>query len=102
VGDGYLIRNTVNVRFEVIWRDSAQRDTVLASAMNTFRQRPPGPNQSDAVAYETDMDGIAADARAGDRLVLKFSVVSGDDGGNYTPNGDGPLVGGRYPNLTLP
>jgi hypothetical protein len=93
---------TVNVRFEVIWRDVDQLDTVLATAMNTFTERPAGPNQYDAIAFETDMDGIAAPAQAGDELVLKFSVVNDDPDANYTPNGDGPLARGRYPNLTLP
>ena len=92
----------VDVRFEVIWRKAAGGDTVLATAMHTFEQRPAGPGQYDAVAFETDMTGIAAAASPGDRLVLKFSVPTGDAGGNYTPNGDGPLAKGRYPNLTLP
>jgi hypothetical protein len=92
----------VDVRFDVIWRDAARRDTVLATAAHTFVERPAGPTQNDAVAFETDMTGLAADARPGDQLVLKFSVVGGDPAGNYTPNGDGPLAQGRYPNLTLP
>jgi hypothetical protein len=92
----------VDVRFDVIWRDAARRDVVLATAMHTFNERPAGANQTDAIAFETDMTGIAADARPGDLLILKFSVVSGDPAGNYTPNGDGPLAKGRYPNLTLP
>jgi hypothetical protein len=92
----------MDVRFDVIWRDAAARDTVLATASHTFAQRPAGPTQNDAVAFETDLDGIAAAARPGDHLVLKFTVTAGDPTGNYTPNGDGPAVNGRYPNLTLP
>jgi hypothetical protein len=90
------------VRFDIIWRNAQRMDTVLATATHTFEERPAGANHDDAVAYEADLAGIAADARAGDLLVLAFTVASGDAGGNYTPNGDGPLARGRYPNLTLP
>jgi hypothetical protein len=93
---------TVDVRFEIVWRDSTGRETVLASAMHTFVGRPAGPNQYDAIAFETDLSGIAAAARPGDLLLLRFTVPSGDNGGNYTPNGDGPLAKGRYPSITLP
>ena len=93
---------TVNVRFEIIWKTAAGTETVLATDLHTFMGRPPGPSQSDAIAYETDLTGIAAPARRGDFLLLKFSVPSGDMNGNYTPNGDGPLSKGRYPSITLP
>jgi hypothetical protein len=102
VGDGYLIMGTVDVRFDIIWRTAAKKDTVLAMVTHTFAERPAGPTQGDAVAFETDLAGIAADARAGDELLLKFTVTRGPDDGNYTPNGDGPFAKGRYPNLTLP
>jgi hypothetical protein len=92
----------MTVRFDVIWRDAASKDTVLATATHIFQERPAGPAHDDAVAYETDLTGIAAPARPGDKLILKFSVVAGDPDGNYTPNGDGPTANGRYPNLTLP
>jgi hypothetical protein len=100
VGDGYLLRKRTDVRFDIIWRDAAKKDTVLATAMNTFVE--PLTNHDNAVAYDADIPGIAASAKAGDKLVLKFTVVSGDVGGNYTPDGDGPIPLGRYPNLTLP
>jgi hypothetical protein len=92
----------VDVRFDVIWRRPSAADTVLASAMHTFTERPAGPTHDDAIAFETDLTGVAANARAGDELVLKFTVTGGDRDGNYTPNGDGPFAKGRYPNLTLP
>ena len=92
----------MDVRFDVIWRDAAATDTVLATVTHTFVERPVGPTQYNAVAFETDLTGIAAAARPGDRLVLKFTVIAGDPTGNYTPNGDGPAASGRYPNLTLP
>jgi hypothetical protein len=102
VGDGYLIAKRVDVRFDIIWRNAQKVDTVLATAMHTFEERPAGDAHYDAVAYETDLPGIAANAKAGDLLVLRFSVVSGEPEGNYTPNGDGPFAKGRYPSLTLP
>jgi hypothetical protein len=102
VGDGYLIARTVDVQFDVIWRNGAGRDLVLATARHTFNELPPGPGHDDAIPFETDMTGLAAAARAGEKLVLKFSVTGGDLAGNYTPNGDGPQAKGRFPNLTLP
>jgi hypothetical protein len=102
VGDGYLIARTVDVQFDVLWRNSTGRDLVLATARHTFAEPPAGPAHDDAVPFETDMAGVAAAAKAGDKLVLKFSVTGGDPAGNYTPNGDGPQAKGRYPSLTLP
>lgn len=97
-----MIAKKVDVRFDIIWRSAANMDTILATAMHTFQEPPPGPLHDLAVAYETDLDGIAAAAKPGDKLLLKFSVPTGDRDGNFTPNGDGPLAGGRFPNLTLP
>jgi hypothetical protein len=102
VGDGYLISKQMDVRFDIIWRDVARRDTVLATVTHTFAERPVGATHDDAVAFEADVNGIAADARSGDQLVLSFTVIGGDPAGNYTPNGDGPAANGRYPNLMLP
>jgi hypothetical protein len=92
----------VNVRFDIIWKDAADKETVLATAMHTFTERPPGPSQYDAIAFETDLTGLAAPATPGDLLILRFTVVSGDPGSNYTPNGDGPAAKGRYPSIILP
>jgi hypothetical protein len=102
VGDGYLIRGRVDVRFDLIWRKPPKVDTVVATAMHTFAELPAGAGHDDAVPFETDVAGAAAPARPGDLLVLKFSVTGGPADGNYTPNGDGPQAKGRYPNLTLP
>ena len=89
------------VRFDILWR-SAGRDVVLATTTHTFEPHPPGPGQSDAILYETDLAGIAAPAGPGDQLVLKFTTTSGAPGAYYIPNGDGALVNGRTVNLTLP
>lgn len=90
------------MRYEILWRVTGRPDTVLASTMHTFNERPAGPNQQDAIPFEADLDAPAAPARPGDKLVLRFSVPTGDPDGNFTPNGDGPFAKGRYPNLTLP
>jgi hypothetical protein len=92
----------MTVRYEIIWRDAAARETVLASTTHVFEGRPPGPTQNDAIAFDADLPGLAAPARPGDLLILRFSVPTGSSGANYTPNGDGPFAKGRYPSLTLP
>ena len=98
MGDGEGITQSVDVRFDIIWRRAAGGDTVLATTTHTFT--PPQPaNQFAAVMFETDLTGIAADAAAGDLLILRFATVGG---ATYTPNGDSTLAGARDPNLILP
>jgi len=87
----------VNVRFDIVWRQGST-DTVLATVTHPFTPPPP-PNQYNAVAFETDLVGIAAPASPGDLLILRFSTIGG---ASYIPNGDGSLAGARDPNLTLP
>ena len=101
VGDGEGITQSVDVRFDIIWRPANGGDTVLASATHTFAPPSP-PNQFGAVMFETDLAGIAAPAAAGDYLILRFTTVGGAPGASYTPNGDGAFAGARDPNLTLP
>jgi hypothetical protein len=97
IGDGESISGPVTERFDILWRSGAG-DTMLATATNAFAPLP-SPHQFDAVPFETDVTGTAAAAAPGDKLVLRFTTVAG---GFYTPNGDGALVNGRYPSLTLP
>jgi len=99
VGDGEDITKAVDVRFDIVWRATRGSDTVLATASHHFDPPAAGPGQFDAVEYETDVAGIAAPAVPGDQLVLRFTVTAGS---GYIPNGDGALVNGRIPNLTLP
>lgn len=80
------------MRFDLLWRRSGQ-EHLLASTEHLF-------TAGKGVTFETDLQGAAADAESGDELVLRFSTISGP--GNYTPNGDGELVGARIPNLKLP
>lgn len=97
VGDGEGITTHVNVRFDIIWRSGATSTTV-ASVTHTF-----DPTAGGTVPFATDLAGAAVGPlSAGDQLILRFTTTGGDAGASYTPNGDGALVGGAVPNLTLP
>jgi len=98
VGDGEGISQSVDVRFDIIWRRAGGGDTVVATVTHTFAPAPPS-NQFGAVMFETDLTGVAAPAVACDLLLLRFTTVGG---GSYTPNGDGSFAGARDPSLTLP
>jgi hypothetical protein len=102
VGDGEDITESVDVQFDIVWRTSGGVETVLATTTHTFDPRPSGPNQYDAVLFETDLTGLAAPAAPGDSLVLRFTTIGGSPSAFYVPNGDGSLANGRDPNLTLP
>jgi hypothetical protein len=92
----------VTVRFDILWRRGGGGDVVLATTTHAFEPHPAGPNQFDAILFETDLAGIAGPASPGDSLVLAFTTLSGDTGAYYIPNGDGAFVNGRIVNLTLP
>ena len=88
----------MTVRFDIEWRPAAGGKTVIATATHAF-QPLAAPHQFDAVPFETDVTGIFVPAAPGDKLVLVFMTIGGF---HYTPNGDGALVNGQIPNLTLP
>jgi hypothetical protein len=98
--------NKVRVRFEVRTRrasatdDSA--DQVLVGVENIFVRDAANP--LNAILFEASADGIASDAGAGDKLVLRMSALVNDSdaGGFYIPNADGPYHQGRIPHLQLP
>jgi hypothetical protein len=102
VGDGEQMTQSVTVRFDIIWRRATGGDVVVATTTHAFEPHPPGPNQFDAILFETDLPGIAGPATPGDSLVLVFTTLTGDAGAFYIPNGDSALVNGRIVNLTLP
>src|SRR5262249_24913439 len=79
VGDGEDISAAVNVQFDIIWRHGGT-DIVLASTTHTF-----GPPivAFNASPFATDLAGAAAPADPGDKLVLRFTTLSG---ATYTPN----------------
>jgi hypothetical protein len=102
IGDGYVLAAT-DIRYEVLWR-RAGSDTSLVEFRHHFDPQV-SPGGWYATNYDGDGMGIAADARAGDQLVLRMSVSDNSDGGTGTvfiPNGDGPLTHGRIPSLILP
>lgn len=102
IGDGENLTQPVTVRFDILWRVLPKTDTILASVAHSFVPHPAGANQYDAVEFDADLPGIAAPAKAGDELVLRFTVTGGAGGALYIPNGDGSDTNGRIPKLTLP
>lgn len=97
VGDGIIIE-PVDVRFEILWRESAG-DHVLATFDHHFE---PPASGFDAVAYEATDEAPAADASAGDQLILRITGTSSTSPSAYIPNGDGASHNGRIPFIELP
>lgn len=99
-----MILQSADVRFEIIWRttagDAGASDHVLATFNHHFDARPAG--NFDAVTYEADATGVAAQAQAGDQLVLRIEVMNAPQGQAYIPNGDGARTNGRIPSIALP
>ncbi len=100
IGDG-LVVDPVDITYEVIWRGSAG-DKVLATWQHHFDAPPAGPDRYKAVRYEDDADGAAAEATAGDKLVLRFKAAQAASAMPFIPNGDGFMANGRIPSITLP
>lgn len=105
IGDGFVYE-PVDMRFDVRWRRGAidGEEATLARFEHHFDPPAEGEGRFDAVPYEADARGVAADAQPGDFLVLRFEVRSSHPIGTrqYAPNGDGPLAKGRIPSLRLP
>jgi hypothetical protein len=99
VGDG-IVFEAADVRYEVLWR-TAGGDAPLVEFQHHFEPLT-GAQQFDATPFEADARGLAAPARAGDQLVLRFSAASASPGTVFIPNGDGAKAHGRIPSLTLP
>ena len=101
VGDGVVFQST-DITFDVIWRQASGTDHVLVSFTHHFDPQPSGFN---AVLYEADGLGVAADAKGNDQLVLRMSAPPGgypDGTMLWIPNGDAETTMGRDPSLTLP
>jgi len=97
VGDGIIVE-PVDVRFEIIWRDSNSDHRV---ALFDHHFDPPSSG-FDAVPYEDTTDGTAADASAGDQLILRITGGNSTSPSAYIPNGDGASANGRIPFIELP
>ena len=108
IGDGIVVvSGGVDIRFDVIWRPRTDAgvgaDVPLVSFQNHFASLPAGPGQFNAVPFEATGSGVAADAVAGDLLVLRFTAMNAPPGAMaFVPNGDGFKTMGRIPSITLP
>ena len=107
VGDGIVAGNGAlyaDVLFEARWRrqgtSDGSSDKVLASVRHTFNRDINHPFS--AVPFSTRVPGIAADAAPGDSLIFRITVLGGDTGAFFIPNGDGKQTGGSIPRLDLP
>lgn len=60
------------------------------------------PSGFDAVPFEATADGVAADASAGDKLILRFTASGTTEAVAFIPNGDGANASGRIPFVDLP
>jgi hypothetical protein len=101
VGDG-VVFDPIDITFDVIWREASGVDHPIVSFMRHFDPQPSGFN---AVLYEDNALGPAANAKANDQLILRMTAAAGgypDGQMLWIPNGDAEKTMGRYPNLTLP
>ena len=100
VGDGIVLESS-DITFDVLWRD-ANGDHPIATW--THHYDVPA-NIQNAVQYEADAPGVAADAKSNDQLGLRMTAAAGNypaDTMLWTPNGDADKTNGRDPSLTLP
>lgn len=100
VADGIIVFS-VDVHFEIIWRQVAGGDVLIAEWNRHFDPLPQG---FDAQAYEVTAQGQAITAADGDQLIFRYT---GDNTMPtqtmaYIPNGDGATANGRIPFITLP
>jgi len=98
VGDGIIVQS-VDVRFEIVWRKAAG-DVTVASWDHHF---DPLPNSSfDAQPFEVTAQGAALTGATGDQLILRYTGTNSSQPMAYIPNGDGELAHGRIPFIDLP
>ena len=109
IGDGLLLGSGVSkirVRFEVRTRRAGAvddaADQVMVGVENVFVRDAANPLY--AVPFQTQAEGVASDAEAGDKLVLRMTALSNDSDpvGMYIPNADGKYRLGRIPRIQLP
>lgn len=100
IADG-IILESVDVTFELLVRPSdGADDRVLATFSHHFDPLP--GSAYEAQPFEETAEVGAVDPDEGDRLIFRYSGVSAGLPMAYVPNGDGALLGGRIPNITLP
>lgn len=94
-----IVLAPVDATITLIWRRGAT-DTRLAEHTQHFD--PIGGGQYRAQPCEFDMPAPAIDFEDGDQLVFRYAGASTTNSMAWVPNGDGALLGGRIPNITLP
>lgn len=97
--DAIIIR-TVDVQFDLIWRRGAT-DTTLATWMQRFEPLADGSFKAQPYEYDA-VTPTAIELESGDQLVFRYSGLGSTAMMAFIPNGDGPITGGRIPNITLP
>jgi hypothetical protein len=100
IGDGIVVDPT-DITYEMVWRGGAG-DVVLASVVHHFDPPPAGPDRYKAVRFETDVEGVAAEAASDDQLVFRFKATPAASPQPFIPNGDGFVANGRIPSIALP
>lgn len=90
----------MQVRWDIVLRPAAGAERVLRSFEHGYQRDPAKPNN--AVAYSESGALPAVDLGPADQLLLRMTVVSGDAGGLWAPNGDGSSRNGVIPHLDLP
>lgn len=96
--DAIVIR-PIDVTFDLVWRH-AGGDTLLATHTRHFEPLPNGV--IGAQECEVELEAQAIDRAPGDQLIWRYSGANSTTSMAWIPNGDGPLTGGRIPNITLP
>jgi hypothetical protein len=94
-----IILAPVDATLTLIWRRGAT-DTKLAEWSQHFE--PLGGAQYRAQPCEVDLEAPAIDFEEGDQFVFRYAGQSSSNSMAWVPNGDGALLGGRIPNITLP
>jgi hypothetical protein len=94
-----IVLASVDATITLIWRRGAT-DTKLAEWTQHFE--PIGGGQYRAQPCEHEMQAQAIDFVDGDQLVFRYAGASEVNEMAWVPNGDGALLGGRIPHITLP
>ncbi len=91
-----MVFQSTDITFDVLWRDAAG-DHPIVSFTHHFDPMASGFN---AVLYEDDAVGVAANAKGNDQLVLRMSAPAGtypDGTMLWIPNGDAEQTPGAIP-----
>jgi hypothetical protein len=98
VADGVIV-DSVDVRFELLWRRAGRADVTLGAWDHHFDKLAVG---FDAQAFEATSQGPAVEYVPGDQLVFRYAGTNSTSPMAYIPNGNGALSNGRIPFVTLP